>query len=42
MPVCKDGTSLKFGVVEAVNNFVGDNGLNLYIDQDTDWFILKQ
>ncbi len=41
-PICKDGTALKFGVVDAVNNFVSDNRLNLYVDQDTDWFILKQ
>jgi hypothetical protein len=41
-PTCKDGEVLRFGVVEAVNWFVNDNRLSLYIDQDTDWFILKQ
>jgi hypothetical protein len=39
--VCADGTALTFGVVPAVNRFVEENHLQLYVDNDGDWFIPK-
>jgi hypothetical protein len=41
MPTCKDGIVLRFGVVAAVNRFVAENGLTLYVDADGDWFVQK-
>jgi hypothetical protein len=39
--VCADGTELTFGVVAAVNRFVAENNLQLHVDADGDWFVLK-
>jgi hypothetical protein len=36
-----NGYNLKFGVVEAVNNFVNKNKLSLYLDNNQSWFIPK-
>ena len=36
-----DTQSIKFGVIEAVNEFAGKNGLVPVIDAETDWFIEK-
>ena len=38
---CKDGAELTFGVVAAVNRFVAENDLQLYLDSEGDWFIYK-
>lgn len=36
-----DNIVLKFGVIEAVNKFVKNNNLNLHVDTEQSWFIIK-